>query len=365
MPNAVDFDTYAEQFGGAIHLDFATQKPDTFSLYLSGYLQFINALSKQGLKNKRNETLSLQSGVTVELDSEAFAQRLGGRHYIGMSIGHFFSSVYLSSELFYRTRLFPNFGESPLLGGAVQEATSIGLAIDGSFWTEHAHVVGERILGVDVGDKTRVNYMLFLNYVMSILALHHELYHVVQGHCSVLNKLGLSGLVTEAKPYNIDPLYYKIAKKFELSADHASMTLLIRMILSDSDIHTATGKVNIPQRDRVRLAIIGAGLVSSSWFTLQQRSKISDKCHPDPRARFINFCMAARPELQTVQSAEFDDVIQLSIDDLASICVICNDLKIALDGINGGSFVDANDIDFEQNLPENVCELLDEEKYYY
>ena len=173
-------------------LDMDREKPDTLSFKLASFVEHVRKFATAGALNGRGEPMQLHAGVTIELDGNAFAIAEDGRHYIGITFGHFLSSSYFSIESFFRTNSFLDIGTAPK-----NDPSKFELCPEEGFWDEHGESTLTGFSTIQAHDRARVGACYFLNYAITMLAFFHEYFHIVLGHCPVMGKLGLQGRIFE------------------------------------------------------------------------------------------------------------------------------------------------------------------------
>lgn len=320
------FAAYAERRGGYIATHFETTTPDTLAFQLATLVRSIEQFSAIELRNSRNQPLQMAVGVTADLAGNAFAHLHDGIHYIGLTLGHFLSSAYFSYQLFFRTPCFPDIGTTPSAA-----TPPIELCPHRQFWSRHGLAFLDGIAEIETEDTTRIKAATFLIHAISSLALYHEFFHATLGHCAVLSQLGFAGHLREVESEDASDVPDLISRALEREADARAISLALNLILSDSDIPTAGGIVNLPVRDRVRLLLVAAGLLTASWHTWQIRTGWHGPTHPEPSSRFLDFFNAARDTLRVRDmDALFSSTAQHALDDLAIAAHQSNDLVAAL-----------------------------------
>jgi hypothetical protein len=203
--------------------------------------------------------LNLHAGVTMELDGNAFAMTADGNNYVGITFGHFLASVYFSIEAFFRTNSFLDIGSAP-----DHHPSRLELWPDNRFWDSEGVPVINGFSNIQTNDKARVGACYFLTYAITMLAYFHEYYHVLLGHCPVMNKLGLRGRILEVGGGDVSDEVGKISRALETLADRNAIVMLIKLILGDADLPTEGGATRLDTSNRLRLLLVGAGLLTAS-----------------------------------------------------------------------------------------------------
>src|SRR5208337_3068762 len=111
-----------------------------------------------------------------ELDGNAFASVRDMHHYIGITFGHFLSSTYFSLQSFFMTRAFEDMGVPP-----DNHDSKLELCPRSGFWEASGIDAINELLQIETDNQVRIAGALFLNYAMTMIALHHEYFHVILG----------------------------------------------------------------------------------------------------------------------------------------------------------------------------------------
>lgn len=320
------FTAYADLKSGHIDTHFETTAPDTLAFQLATLVRSIEHFSTIELRNSRNEPLHMAVGVTKELGGNAFAHRQDGIHYIGLAFGHFLSSAYFSYQLFFRTPCFADIGTSlPNASGTLE------LCPQRQFWESRGLGFLDGLAEIETNDTARIKAATFLIHAISSLALYHEFFHATLGHCAVLAEMGFDGRLEEVDSEESSDVPEGISRALERQADARAMSLALGLILSDSDIPTAGGIVDLPVQDRVRLFLVAAGLLTASWHTWQTRTGWHGPTHPASSSRFLDFFNAARDVLKhQARESLFASSAQRALDDLALAAHQSSDLVTAM-----------------------------------
>jgi len=112
--------------------------------------------------------------------------------------------------------------------------------------------------------------------------------------------------------------------------------------------------------DRIRLTLVAAGLLTTSWFAWQKRVGLKAISHPAPGARFLHFYCTAQEALSDLGRGElFKEAASKALDDLASISVRCPDLSSAMASIANGQRRSQS----IESIPEHVMVALEIEAF--
>ena len=340
-----------------IELDLNKEKPDTLSFQLASFVANVRRLAETiKAKNTRNEPLQIHVGVTTELDGNAFACASDNHQYIGITFGHYLSSAYFSLQSFFMTKAFNDIGTPP-----DNHASTLELCPETKFWENEGVTTLNEFRNIETYDPLRIGGALFLTYVMTMLAFHHEFFHVFLGHCPILKKLGLRGRILEVGNADVSDFQGRVSRSFEAVADQDAIISLINMILADGDLLTGTGKfVKISIPDKLRLLLVGAGLLTASWFSWQKNNGLKSTSHPDPGARFLHFYCTTQETLRLLGREEvFTEASGKAIDDLARIALRCPDLAWAMTSIGKGPSRRQS----IEPVPPDIMELLEKEGF--
>ncbi|MFY9639542.1 MAG: hypothetical protein WCD20_04820 [Rhodomicrobium sp.] len=352
------FAQYVREIGLVpLEFDIDREKPNTLSFQLASYVGFMQQVAATvKAQNKRNEPLRMHVGVTGELNGNAFASSHHKQHYIGITFGHFLSSTYFSLQSFFMTRAFEDMGNPP-----GNHASRLELCPRSGFWEASGADEVNAFFQIQTDDKVRVAGALFLNYAMTMIALHHEYYHVLLGHCAVLHKLGLHDRLLEVGENSLPPERREVRRAFEAEADQNAIILLIQMILKEGDLLTGTRKFNLVSvPDKLRLMLVAAGLLTTSWFSWQSKTGYKAPSHPNPGARFLHFYVTTKEALEALgQGHLFKEVAEKAITDIAQISVRCSDLTHAMMAIAKGPSRTLEIVP----VPEDIRPLLEEEAF--
>lgn len=356
MPHEDQFRPYAEKcFGGCVDFNFEQEKPDTLSFMLASFVLQIRKLAHIELKTPHGRALRLNVGVTPDLHGNAYADEYKEQHYISMTFGHFLSNFYFATEAFFRTDCFADIG--PVVA---HEPSEIDLCPEPEFWNQRGLAFIEAAARIETGNKQRIWGAYFLTYAMTMIAYYHEYYHVIYGHCAVKNTYGLGPRLQETGYAKGSDAANQILRSFEATADQSAIFMLIKSIIRDADLPTSGNVVCIRREDRIRLALVAAGLLSVSWFVWQKRSGFNIQTHPEPGARFIHFFVSAKQILSDCGCGElFKSSAQQAMDDLARISLRCPDLARAMSTIATGK----PRSDTIKPIPFDVLKLLEEHQF--
>lgn len=344
-------DNYAEYankfFGGSVEFDLEREKPDTVSYFLAAIVGHVRKLASVDMRDLSDRRLILNVGVTSELHGNGYAEEYEGQFYIGLTFGHFMSNLYFSTEVFYKTKCFSDF-DYPMASDDIQ----IEICPDVDFWDKRASTLMDDLSKIKMVSLPRVHGMYFLTYAMTSIGFFHEYFHFISGHSGAEACFGLSTLLHEngfdkfsnkstqdSKLFEVieDSEIAAALRSLEVVADQEAIIILMKSILSDADLPTSGKIVNISQKNRIRLALVAAGLLSTSWSVWQKRSGTSDPTHPEPGARFIHFFICAKQVLVDQNCGEmFEECAIMAMDDLANIARRCNDLAKAMPEIASG-----------------------------
>lgn len=278
--------------------------------------------------NADGRDLDVHAGFTERDDSNAFADRHGAAHVIGIHAGHHITMGYIAAWVTRSSALGLVENPGPARDRLVPTLTPGTAAFQEMLGAMHT----------EPRDVGRFRVALYLRHYATLFATFHEWRHVQRGHCDYLAARCGSALLREASgapgAAGIEP---ETSRVLEFLADAAGFEDLLRLVGQDLDPLHASGAAPLLRTRRLRLMLLACGLMFAHWHALDRSRFAGDPWHPLPAERLVQLWhhwFRLAPEIGLSQD-EAGAQFHRAVSDMRRAASVCPEMAWVFDATSG------------------------------
>jgi hypothetical protein len=256
-------------------------------------------------RNASGEPLSFSCFISLQNEINAYAAKIGKRHFIGLTHKQvMFSHFVAQSAMFWETVFFDINTEKSAeeqtsrLLTMREQAKKIAALTSLTAAFEEAFASGDIVplLSLfEMHDKKRGLAAWYIAQTITFLALRHEICHVIHGHCALLVELagdepGRAVRFNEVGSAHLG-IDVALARSLENEADYLSAGFLLNDILEGDDPIIGISDPGFDVMTRVSLATFACCALAVSW-NVEVNKGTEDALHPPPLTRALTFLHA-------------------------------------------------------------------------
>lgn len=271
------YNNFSKNYGGIFEVD----KEDSFQWMVFGYIiEIIKGYPSrwEKLKNKNNDSLSIEYGYLNNRSFNAVASQEKGVYLVGVNQG-------FANEAF---QTFIGYLSHPLIlehyGDAGNEEIKFNITYQDGIPV--CKPVNKDIY-IFPNDRPRVELALVLQKIAVLYVFFHEFGHICMGHLGYLkNNFNAQSVMEHTSS---SPPFFDVLQSLEIDADIFSMSYLFEIIGNDH-YHLFDKPVlnEMSRKERISLILFSIGTVLKLFQDKSTHTSVVST-HPKAATRFISF----------------------------------------------------------------------------